>query len=74
MQHGTAHHERLDIICICCDQKLSMITGESTDISTKQMLAVVVQYLDTKAGKVADSILDLVEVEDATRLGLFTAV
>jgi len=51
-----------------------MITGESTDISTKQMLAVVVQYLDTKAGKVADSILDLVEVEDATRLGLFTAV
>jgi len=74
MQQGIAYHERLDITSICRNQKFSIIIDESTDISTKQMLAVVVRCLDAKTGKVVDSLLDLVEVEDASSLGLFTAV
>ena len=44
MQQGIAHHERLDVVSICRNQKYSIIIDESTDISTKQMLAIVVRY------------------------------
>ena len=73
MQQGIAHHERLDVVSIC-RKKFSIIIDESTDISTKQMLSIVVRYLDVNTGKVVDSLLDLVEVEDATSIGLFAAV
>jgi len=74
MQYGIAHFERLEVINICINQKFSIIVDESTDVSTNQMLAVVVRFCDTKTRKVVDSLLDLIVVEDGTGLGLFTAV
>ena len=74
MQYGIAYSERQDVVDICRNQKFSIIVDESTDVSTNQMLAVVVRYCDAKTKRVVDSLLDLIEVEDGTGLGLFTAV
>lgn len=74
MQQGIAHYERLTIVDICREQKFSIIIDESTDVSTAEVLAVVVRFLDEKRAKVVDTLLDLVEVGDGTSAGLFTAV
>ena len=42
IQHGIAYYERQDKIQICKTQKFSIIIDKSTDISTTQLLAVVV--------------------------------
>ena len=74
MQHGIAHHERQDIISICKSKKFSILIDESTDVSTSQMLAIVVRYLDVEKCAVVDSLLDLIEVDDGSGLGIFNAV
>lgn len=74
MQQDIAHHERQDIIFICQSQKFSIIIDESTDVSTKQVITVAVRYLDSKTMSVVDSLLQQIEVEDASSLGLFTAL
>ena len=73
MQYGIAHFEWLEVINICRNQKFSISVDESSDVCTNQMLTVVARFCD-KTRKVVDSLLDLIEVEDETGFGLFTAV
>lgn len=74
MQEGTAHKEREDLSEICRKQKFSIVIDESTDISVAQILAVMVRFLDETKFKVADALLDTVEVGDETGQGLYTTV
>jgi hypothetical protein len=73
MQYGIAHNERQHIVSICRNQKFSVIIDDSTDVSVTQILAVVVRYFDFDKSQVVDSLFDLVEVEDSSSDGLFTA-
>lgn len=74
MRDGIALEEREEIAKICKENAFSLLIDESTDISVSQILAVMVRYFDQKKGKVCDVLLDIVEVQDASGEGLFTAV
>ena len=53
---------------ICMNQKFSIIIDESKNISTVQVLAVVVRYFDSKKEDVVDALLDSIIVETGTAL------
>ncbi|CAG9840762.1 unnamed protein product [Diabrotica balteata] len=54
--------------------KFSIIIDETTDISTRKCLAILVRYLDKTSYSVMDSLLTLVEVEECTADGLTSAI
>ena len=56
------------------NQKFFIIIDESTDISTVQVLAVVVRYFDSKKDDFVDTLLDSIIVETGTASGLYDAV
>lgn len=74
IRDGIAHEERELIARVCRENVFSLLIDESTDVSVSQILAVMVRYYDQNRGKVTDSLLDIVEVEDASGEGLYTAV
>ena len=74
MQHGVAWQEKVDLKKILQTQKFSLLIDESTDIAIQQVLAVVVRYFDEHAAKTVDSLLDVVEIGDASGQGLYNAV
>lgn len=74
LQHGIAWEERQKIVNICKENKFSLIIDESTDASVSQILALVVRFYDRKRSKVTDALLDIVEVNDGTANGLYSAV
>lgn len=47
-------------------QKFSIMIDETTDISTKKCLALVIRFADKKANCVKDHFLDLIEIEQCT--------
>ncbi|XP_072398863.1 zinc finger protein 862-like [Diabrotica undecimpunctata] len=54
--------------------KFSIIIDETTDISTRKCLAILVRYLDKTSYSVMDSLFTLVEVEECTADGLTSAI
>ena len=56
------------------NQKFFILIDESTDISTVQVLAVVVRYFDSKKDDFVDTLLDSIIVETGTASGLYDAV
>ncbi|XP_030758365.1 uncharacterized protein LOC115884055 [Sitophilus oryzae] len=53
-------------------EKFSIIIDETTDVSSKKSLVIVVRYW--KEGRVQDQFFDLVAVEDATSEALFNII
>ena len=74
IQDGIAFEETRFVADICMNQKFSIIIDESTNISTVQVLAVVVRYFDSKKEDVVDALLDSIIVETGTASGLYDAV
>ena len=74
LQQGIAREERLAVANICKKQQFSLIIDESTDVSVSQILAVVVRYFDENQRESTDALLDTIEVDDATGVGLYNAV
>lgn len=52
----------------------SIVIDETTDVSTKSQLAIMVQYWDEEQGKLCVELLDMVELTDGTAEGLVKAV
>ena len=69
VHEGLAHYEEKAIFDICRKQPFSILIDESTDVSTSQVLAIVVRYFDFTKQDVCDALLDSIEVEDATAEG-----
>ena len=74
LQQGIAREEWLAVANICKKQQFSLIIDESTDVSVSQILAVVVRYFDENQRESTDALLDTIEVDDATGVGLYNAV
>jgi len=74
MQYGIAWNEKIHINDICKVQSFSLLVDESTDVSVEQVLAVVVRYYDNETLRVVDSLLDVIEVHEATGQGLYKEV
>ena len=74
IQDGTAFEKTRFVADISMNQKFSIIIHESTDISTVQVLAVVVRYFDSKKEDVVDALLNSIIVETGTASGLYDAV
>ena len=70
VQDGIAFYEKESISQICRNHLFSIIIDESTDVSITQVLAVV-RFFDKDKGDVSDTLLNTVEVEDATTKGLY---
>nr|CAI5869730.1 unnamed protein product [Callosobruchus analis] len=56
------------------NQFFSIIIDETTDISSKKCLAILVRFLDASKDKIKDTLLALVEVENCTAGGLTQAI
>lgn len=50
-----------------------MIIDETTDISTRKQLAIMACYFDTECFQSKQILLDMVEVEDLTAAGIYSA-
>lgn len=74
MRHGIPHYEQPGVVDICRGQSFSIIVYGSTDVSASQIMAVVVRFWDKKSGRVVDSLLDFIDVEDGKGISLFAAV
>ena len=74
VQDGIAFCEKESISQICRNQLFSIIIDESTDVSVTQVLAVVVRFFDKEKEDVSDTLLDTVEVEEATAKGLYRSL
>ncbi|XP_068232164.1 zinc finger BED domain-containing protein 5-like [Palaemon carinicauda] len=74
LQDGIAWEERQLVAKFCRENYFSLIIDESTDVSVSQVLAVMVRVYDEKKCKVADLLLDFVEVDDASAEGLYKSV
>lgn len=72
MQDGIAYAEKKSVSSICADNFFSLLIDESTDVSTTQVLAVVVRFLE--GSEVKDALLDIVEVENGSAETLYAAV
>ncbi|CAH1106728.1 unnamed protein product [Psylliodes chrysocephalus] len=58
------------IASILKDTNYSIIVDETTDVSVKKCLAILVRYVDIRLEKVKDRLLALVEVTDVTSEGI----
>ncbi|XP_068211680.1 uncharacterized protein [Palaemon carinicauda] len=74
LQDGIAWEERRVVAKFCRENYFSLIIDESTDVSVSQVLAVMVRVYDEKKCRVADLLLDFVEVDDASAEGLDKSV
>ena len=74
IQDGKAFEKTRFVADISMNQKFSIIIHESKEISTVQVLAVVVRYFDSKKEDVVDALLDSIIVETGTASGLYDAV
>ena len=54
-------------------QRFSTIIDETTDISTRKQLAIMACYFDTQCFQSKQILLDMVEVEDSTASGIYSA-
>ena len=54
-------------------QRFSTIIDETTDVSTRKQLAIMACYFDTKCFQSKQILLDMVEVEDSTAAGIYSA-
>ena len=74
VHEGFAHHKVSGLVKICQKHKFSVLLDESTDVSTTQVLAVVVRYFDEDKQDVCDALLDTIEVEDGSAQGLYQSL
>ena len=58
---------------LLCLQKFSTIIDKTTDVSTRKQLAIMTCYFDTKCFQSKQILLDMVEVEDSTAEGIYSA-
>lgn len=62
------------IASILKDTNYSIIVDETTDVSVKKCLAILVRYVDIRLEKVKDRLLALVEVTDVTSEGILQKI
>lgn len=72
--HNFKEESESNISAILKDTRFSVIIDETTDISVKKCLAILVRYTDIRAEAVRDRLLSLVEVTDLTAEGILQAV
>lgn len=73
LKNFQADSER-SISCILKENKFSVIIDETTDVSVKKSLAILVRYTDLDLQKVRDRLLALVEVNDLTAEGILEQI
>ncbi|CAH1102899.1 unnamed protein product [Psylliodes chrysocephalus] len=73
LKNFQADSER-SISCILKENKFSVIIDETTDVSIKKSLAILVRCTDLDLQKVRDRLLALVEVNDLTAEGILEQI
>lgn len=64
----------INISTILKNIKFSVIIDETTDITVKKCLAILVRYVDINLEKVRDRLLSLIEVSDCTAEGILQQI
>ena len=72
--HGLGEHEARRVAELCKNRKYSIMIDESTDVSVRRVMALVVRLYVKDDMATRDFMLDLVEPFDGTARGLFDAM